>query len=143
MAKKSINIGSLEGSTSSSNSQPVSPQSINEAAITSEMHFDGSSTYYSLNEYEFKTIKNGTENYWKELFISCASIFVPVVINTISIGDNLKWDTSISNLMFFLNSLLTVITFVLSIIFGFFWNKSENKLKKVIKEVEAKPKFKV
>jgi len=146
MGTNSTNTGNISGSTSEQNeksSQPVSIKTINDADSTSQMHFNGKSTFYSLNEYEFKTIKNGVDNYWKELTIASWSIFVPLVLNTIAEGNQSKWETSLSNITLFLNCSFTLITFILAVVFSIAWHYSKNELKEVISEVEKKPKFKI
>lgn len=126
---------------SSGQTQPVSAQSLNDANTSNQIHFDGENIYYALSEYEFKTIKNGVDNYWKELCIASWSIFIPLSINTIAEGKNLNWQSASWELFF--NALFAFVTLILAITFSVAWRKSKNPLDEVIKNVESKPKFKI
>lgn len=123
-------------------SNPVDIENFNDANNSSnQIHFDGNNTYYALSEYEFKVLKNGVDNYWKELCIASWSIFIPLCINTIAEGRHLEWNST--TLELFLNALFTFVTLILAIVFSIAWRKSKNPINEVIKNVEAKPKFKL
>lgn len=121
--------------------QPISAKSLNDANTSNQIHFDGENTYYALSEYEFKTLKNGVDNHWKEICIASWSVFIPLCLNTIAEGKSLNWQSSTWNL--FLNALFTIVTLILGIAFSIAWKKSKNPLKDVIKKVESKPKFSI
>ena len=123
------------------NSKALSIEEINKAKATSEMHFDGNSTFYSLNEHEFKTIKKGSDNLWKELTIATVALFLPLLLNTIAEGNSIQWNNSSWNLFF--NGIFTITTFILAICFGIAWYNSKKESKEIIKRIENKPKFRL
>jgi hypothetical protein len=144
LVTKANNTGDMtdnEQNTSTGQSNPINIQEFNDANASNQIHFDGNNTYYALSEYEFKILKNGVDNYWKELCVASWSIFIPLCINTIAEGKNLEWNSTSWELFF--NSLFTILTFVLAIIFSIAWNKSKNPINDVIQNVEKKPKFKI
>jgi|TARA_B110000902_G_C14129598_1_gene521465 hypothetical protein len=140
-SNKPEDIASGASGQEGKNTKPLPIKDINDAESTSQIHYDGNSTFYALNEYEFKTIKNGVDNYWKELCIGSWSIFLPLLLNTISEGKLLKWEESSWELFF--NGAFTLVTLLLAVVFSFTWYMSKNEVDRVIKEVEAKPKFKL
>lgn len=121
--------------------QPVSIKDLNDAKSSNQIHFDGENTYFALSEYEFQTLKNGVSNSWKELCVASWSIFIPLFINTIAEGNDLKWENASWELFF--NGLFTGITFVLGIVFSVSWKKAKNPVDEVIGKVESKPKFRI
>lgn len=123
------------------NSKALPISELNKAKATSEIHFDGNSTYYSLNEHEFETIKRGENNIWKELTIASVALFIPLLSNTISEGMRIGWDNSSWSLFF--NGLFTLTSLILVICFSIAWYNSNNELKNIIKRIESKPKFKL
>jgi hypothetical protein len=123
------------------NSQALPIEEINKAKATSEMHFDGNSTFYSLNEHEFKTIKRGSDNLWKELTIAAVALFLPLLLNTIATGNSIQWTNSSWNLFF--NGIFTITTLILAICFGIAWYNSKKETEEIIKRIESKPKFKL
>jgi len=123
------------------NSQALPIEEIINAKATCEMHFDANSTFYSLNEHEFKTLKRGSDNLWKELTIASVALFLPLLLNTIAEGNTQSWSNSSWNLFF--NGVFTITTFILAICFGIAWYNSKNENKEIIKRIENKPKFKI
>ena len=140
-SNKPEDIADLASNQGGKNTRPLPIKYINDAESTSQIHYDGNSTFYALNEYEFKTIKNGVNNYWKELSIASWSIFLPLLLNTIAEGKLLKWEDSSWELFF--NGAFAFVTVLLAVVFSIAWHRSKNDVDKVIKEVEAKPKFKL
>lgn len=134
-----INSQILNGQEENSQALPI--EEINKAKATSEMHFDGNSTFYSLNEHEFKTLKRGSDNLWKELTIAAVALFLPLLLNTIAAGNSIQWTNSSWNLFF--NRVFTITTFVLGICFKIAWYNSEKETKEIIERIENKPKFKL
>ncbi len=123
------------------NSKALPVEEIINAKATSEMHFDGNSTFYSLNEHEFKTLKRGSDNLWKELTIASVALFLPLLLNTIAEGNSEGWSNSSWNLFF--NGVFTITTFILSVCFGIAWKNSKNETKEIIERIESKPKWKL
>jgi hypothetical protein len=123
------------------NSKALPISEINKAKATSAIHFDGNSTFYSLNEHEFETIKRGSNNIWKELTITSIALFIPLFSNTISEGMRIKWVSSSWNLFF--NGLFTLTSLILIICFSIAWYNSKDEIKEIIERIETKPKFKI
>ncbi|WP_299150987.1 hypothetical protein [uncultured Dokdonia sp.] len=144
MEKKLNNLKDLGVDISnkiSGNSKALPIEEINKVKSTSEMHFDGISTYYSLNEHEFETIKRGTNSIWKELTITSVALFIPLLTNTVTEGMRTNWTDPSWDLFF--NGLFTLTSFILIICFGIAWYNSKNEMKIIIDRIEKKPKFKI
>lgn len=140
-SNNSLDINTQISDEQESNSKALPIDEINKAKATSEIHFDGNSTFYSLNEHEFKTLKRGSNNIWKELTIGALALFLPFLLNMIAEGNNKNWENSSWNLFF--NALFTIVSFILSICFGVAWHSSINETKEIIQRIEKKPKFKI
>lgn len=140
-SNNSLELNTQISKEQENNSKALPIDEINKAKATSEMHFDGNSTFYSLNEHEFKTLKRGSDNLWKELTIASIALLLPLLLNTIAEGNTQNWSNSSWNLFF--NGVFTITTFILAICFGIAWYNSENETKEIIKRIENKPKFKL
>ena len=70
-----IDINNEVSGQTGKNSKALPISEINKVELTSEMHFDGNSTFYSLNEHEFKTKKNHKSLY--SIFVFDLHAFPP------------------------------------------------------------------
>jgi len=140
-SNNSMEINTQISDEQENNSKALPIEEINKAKSSSEMHFDGNSTFFSLNEHEFMSLKRGSNNLWKELTIASVALFLPLLLNTIAEGDAKGWSNSSWNLFF--NSVFTITTFILALCFGIAWYNSENETKKIINRIENKPKYKL
>lgn len=140
-SNNSLGIDTQISDEQESNSKALPIEEINKAKSSSQIHFDGNSTFFSLNEHEFMTIKRGGNNLWKELTIASISLFLPLLLNTIAEGNAKDWSNSSWNLFF--NGIFTITTFILAICFSIAWYNSENETKNILNRIESKPKFKI
>ena len=136
-----IDINKEVSGQTEKNSKALPISEINKVKSTSEMHFDGNSTFYSLNEHEFKTIKKGNSNIWRELTITSIALFIPLLSNTISEGIRIDWANSSWNLFF--NGLFTLTSLILIICFSIAWYNSNDEIEEIIERIEKKPKLKM
>lgn len=119
----------------------VEVKDFNSVKSNTEIHYDGNSTMYALNKYEYETLKKGAVNDWKNYLIASLSLFLPFLLNTILELKNFTIESP--TWTFFINLMFTVITLILSIIFEIFRRKNDKGLTDLFNEIENKPKLKV
>ena len=117
---------------------------ISEAKGERHILYDGNRLDYSCNEHEFKTLKKGAKNLWKDLTVLSIGLFVPFFANFLNCwGEGIELSTGGLNKPFFWNLLFAIVFFGFSAGFGFAWKQSKSEIDEVIKKVEDKPKYSV
>lgn len=105
------------------------------------VHLDPNRTDYTLSESEMRDLENATDNHWKDLCILFFGIGISTGSNAVSnIGALSTFELTLS---IFLNSVISILCLLLSIILGVAWYKTGKNLKEIFERIKNKPKFEV
>lgn len=117
-------------------------QEINKNLQENYIHYDLNRVDYTINNLELTLIEKSGSPIWKDFFIATLAMAIPLLLNAYHEYDNLTEQTEYS-IGLFLNCLVGSICLVLSIICLIVWRNNRSSFKDIIKQVKAKPKYRL
>jgi hypothetical protein len=111
--------------------------------VADTIHHQSSQEYYSLSKQELALLANKSSSIWKELFLFFSALSIPAILNALSEYSQQPagWQVIQLTTSLFLNSLIGILTSLLSVVFGIIWWRQTRGGTDLMQEILGKPEL--